>query len=104
MFFISSTCLNYLKERALFLNSEPLLALTLQGITQEGLVSSKSHFKRYFVKFDIFFYMEKMLLCYTEISLYKYVFRVFWDVAPCSHVEVDQHFRCAYCLYHQGDE
>jgi hypothetical protein len=25
-------------------------------------------------------------------------FRVFWDIAPCSHVEVDQNFRGAYCL------
>jgi hypothetical protein len=31
-------------------------------------------------------------------------FRVFWDVAPCSHVEVDRRFRGAYCLHHQGDE
>jgi hypothetical protein len=29
--------------------------------------------------------------------------RVFWDVAPCSHVEVDRCFRGAYCLNHQGD-
>jgi hypothetical protein len=29
-------------------------------------------------------------------------FRVFWDVAPCSHVEVDQRFRGAYCLHDQG--
>jgi hypothetical protein len=28
---------------------------------------------------------------------------VFWDVAPCSHVEVDRRFRGAYCLHHQGD-
>jgi hypothetical protein len=26
-------------------------------------------------------------------------FRVFWDVAPCSH----RRFRGAYCLHHQGD-
>jgi hypothetical protein len=30
-------------------------------------------------------------------------FSVFWDVAPCSHVEVDRRFRRAYCLHHQGD-
>jgi hypothetical protein len=30
-------------------------------------------------------------------------FRVFWDVAPCSHVEFDPCFRDAYCLHHQGD-
>jgi hypothetical protein len=28
-------------------------------------------------------------------------FRVFWDVAPCSHVE-DRRFRGAYCLRHEG--
>jgi hypothetical protein len=27
----------------------------------------------------------------------------FWDIAPCSLVEVDQHFRGVYCLHHQGD-
>jgi hypothetical protein len=27
-------------------------------------------------------------------------FRVFWDVAPCSHVAVDRRFRREYCLYH----
>jgi hypothetical protein len=31
-------------------------------------------------------------------------FRVFWNLAPCSHVEVDRRFRSAYCLHHQGDE
>jgi hypothetical protein len=30
-------------------------------------------------------------------------FRVIWNVAPCSHVEVDQRFRDAYCLHHQDD-
>jgi hypothetical protein len=29
---------------------------------------------------------------------------VFWDVAPCSLVEIDPRFRGAYCLHHQGDE
>jgi hypothetical protein len=28
-------------------------------------------------------------------------FRVFWDVAPCNHSEVDRRFRDAYCLHHQ---
>jgi hypothetical protein len=27
----------------------------------------------------------------------------FWDVAPCDLVEIDQRFRGAYCLHHQGD-
>jgi hypothetical protein len=28
----------------------------------------------------------------------------FWDVAPCSVVEVYQYFTGAYCHHHQGDE
>jgi hypothetical protein len=31
-------------------------------------------------------------------------FRVFWDVLPCSQVDVDGLFRGAYWLHHQGDE
>jgi uncharacterized protein (DUF305 family) len=27
--------------------------------------------------------------------------RVFWDVAPCSQVDVDRRFRDAYCHHHQ---
>jgi hypothetical protein len=29
---------------------------------------------------------------------------VCWDTAPCSLIEIDQRFRGAYCLHHQGDE
>jgi hypothetical protein len=29
---------------------------------------------------------------------------VFWDIAPCSLVQVDRRFRGAYCLHPQGDE
>jgi hypothetical protein len=32
------------------------------------------------------------------------LYRVFWDVVPCSHVEVDRRFRGAYCLHHQSDD
>jgi hypothetical protein len=31
-------------------------------------------------------------------------FRVFWYVAPWSHVEVDRRFSGAYCVHHQGDD
>jgi hypothetical protein len=34
---------------------------------------------------------------------YNLKFRVFCDVAPCSHVEVNRRFRGEYCLHHQGD-
>jgi hypothetical protein len=29
---------------------------------------------------------------------------VFWDVAPCSLVEIDRRFTGAYCLHYEGDE
>jgi hypothetical protein len=29
---------------------------------------------------------------------------VFWDVVPCSPVEIDRRFRGANCFHHQGDE
>jgi hypothetical protein len=28
---------------------------------------------------------------------------VFWDIVPCSLVDIDRHFRDAYCLHCQGD-
>jgi hypothetical protein len=27
----------------------------------------------------------------------------FWNIAPCGLIEVDRHFRGAYCFQHQGD-
>jgi hypothetical protein len=30
-------------------------------------------------------------------------FRVFWDIASCSYVEVDRRFRGAYCIHNHGD-
>jgi hypothetical protein len=29
--------------------------------------------------------------------------RVFWDILPCSQIDVDRRFRGACCLHHQGD-
>jgi len=29
-------------------------------------------------------------------------FRVFWDVLPCSQVDIDRRFKSAYCLHHQA--
>jgi hypothetical protein len=31
-------------------------------------------------------------------------FRVFWDVASCSHVDFDGRFRGTYCLHHEADD
>jgi hypothetical protein len=32
------------------------------------------------------------------------MFKVFWDVVPFSHIEVDLRFGHTYCLHHQGGE
>jgi hypothetical protein len=29
---------------------------------------------------------------------------VFWDVAPCSLIEIDRRFGRAYCLHHEDDD
>jgi hypothetical protein len=31
-------------------------------------------------------------------------FRVFWDIMPCSQIDVERRFRGAWCLHHQGYE
>jgi hypothetical protein len=38
------------------------------------------------------FYVRFQVLTAASIK-----FKVFWDVAPCSHVEADRRFRSAYC-------
>jgi hypothetical protein len=42
----------------------------------------------------------------TEIvgKIRQLLFRIIWVVAPCSHVEVDRCFRCAYWLHHRPDD
>jgi hypothetical protein len=40
----------------------------------------------------------------TLLNKLNMTFKIFWDVAPCSQVEVDRRFRGAYLLHHQGDE
>jgi hypothetical protein len=45
----------------------------------------------------IFIYVRFHAVTVTSMK-----FRVFWDVAPCSHIEVDRRFRGSFCLRHQG--
>jgi hypothetical protein len=42
------------------------------------------------------------LVRFHDFSSASMKFRVFWDVAPCSKVDVDRRFRGAHCLHHQG--
>jgi hypothetical protein len=43
-----------------------------------------------------------MFVRFQVLTAASMKFRVFWDVAPCSHVEVYRHFRGAYCLHLYG--
>jgi hypothetical protein len=43
----------------------------------------------------------KIYIIYNALCIIFLEF--FWDVAPCSHVEVDRCFSCEYCLHHHGD-
>jgi hypothetical protein len=44
-------------------------------------------------------------ICIPKLRTYIIVkFRVFWDVVPCRHIEVDRRFRGGYCLHHQGND
>jgi hypothetical protein len=42
------------------------------------------------------------IIVYKTVSEFKTA--VFWDVGPCSLVEVDRRFVHAYCPHHQGCE
>jgi hypothetical protein len=46
-----------------------------------------SHLQSFFVRFQV--------LTATSMQMV-----VFWDVSPCSLVEIDQRFRGAYCLHY----
>jgi hypothetical protein len=48
-------------------------------------------YKNYYVRFQVL----------TAVSM-KY--RVFWDILPCSQIDVDRRFRGASGLQHQGDD
>jgi hypothetical protein len=45
---------------------------------------------------------------YTVVFCHKSGYNLnitaFWDIVPCSPLEVDRHFGDAYCLHYQGDD
>jgi hypothetical protein len=52
--------------------------------------------KRYILRWDS---VIKLWLSFDSVRM-----TAFWDIAPCSRVEVDRSFRGGYCLHHQSDE
>jgi hypothetical protein len=50
-------------------------------------------------------YVVQVTLCEIQVlTVMNVIMRAFWDIVPCSLIKVDQHFRGAYRLHHQGDE
>jgi hypothetical protein len=47
---------------------------------------------------------NKIIVIFQVLMAASMKFRVFWDVASCSHIEVDQCFRGADCLHHHPDD
>jgi hypothetical protein len=65
-----------------------------------SFITQKLIFRSTFMLCCLFDDADSRLVCIVRIKL-----RVFWDVVPCSHVEVDRCFRVAYCLHrHRHDE
>jgi SNF family Na+-dependent transporter len=43
-------------------------------------------------------------MCWALCIFIQFEMTALWNIALCSLVEVDRHFRGAYCLHHQGNE
>jgi hypothetical protein len=67
------------------------------------LVQSPSYNLLLYLKISIFMPPAKMIP-QTSTQMITMKMAVFWVVAPCSLVEVYQHFRGTCCFQHQGDE
>jgi hypothetical protein len=52
-----------------------------------------------FLLMDVFSFVRYQVLTVASMKM-----TVFWDVAPCGSMEIDQRFRGAYCLNRQGNE
>jgi hypothetical protein len=51
------------------------------------------------------YHMNKFCVVrFQVITVVSVKMTAFWDVALCSLVEVDQHFRGVYCLHHHPDD
>jgi hypothetical protein len=48
--------------------------------------------------------IESVIVRFQVLTAASMKFRVFWDILPHSQIDVDQRFRGACCLHHQGDD
>jgi hypothetical protein len=65
------------------------------GTGDRSVIGSSQIFKeKYSIKMNI--YLAKFQVLFAAIMMMAVV----WDVAPSSLLEIDRHFRGAYCLHH----
>jgi hypothetical protein len=48
--------------------------------------------------------MELIYVRFQVLTVASMKIGAFWDIAPCSFIGVDWHFRGVYCLQSKGDE
>jgi hypothetical protein len=46
---------------------------------------------------------QPFLVRFQVLTAMSMKMTVFWDIAPCSLVEINLYFRGTYCLHHQSD-
>jgi hypothetical protein len=47
---------------------------------------------------------KDILVRFQVVTATSVKMTVFWDVAPCGPVEINERVRGAYCLHHQGND
>jgi hypothetical protein len=69
-----------------------------------GFVVDKWHWDRFFSQFSpvIIILSSLYIVRFQSLIVASMKMTSFWDIAPCSLVEVHQHFRGAYFFSHQG--
>jgi hypothetical protein len=83
-------------------NSRPLRGLTAPPGRPHSLITSDILTQNYnFTSYAV--WVWNLISEKAETRL-RVKFKVLWDIAPCSHVEVDRRVRGTYCLHHQGDD
>jgi hypothetical protein len=98
--FVIFVCILYMLWHNLWLQCETNPSCVFKQKTHYVITSYITVCKNY-----VFLIIIKIYLIHVRFQVLMTAsmkFRVFWDVAPCSHVEVDWLFWGAYCLHHQG--
>jgi hypothetical protein len=82
-------------------NTKYLSESSVVTIARNGYLEVSVYFLKAKQGYKILLERRKKISAYTTTII---KFRIFLDIALCSHVEVNQRLRDAYCLHHQGND